>query len=122
MDEVHAAGLADPPIAIRYDTGEIAGRENLSAADNATLDAVIAAHKPQDWWDRQTKAKGQREAYAADRQAIDLETRLQTSTPEELDAWIAQIGDWNRARTLFAQICKLLAARLGEPGRIVPMK
>jgi len=44
--DMDAAGLNNLPIAINFVTGEIVGRENLSEADNATLDAVIASHDP----------------------------------------------------------------------------
>src|SRR5262245_59725191 len=44
--DMDAASLNNLPIAINFFTGEIVGRENLSEADNATLDAVIASHDP----------------------------------------------------------------------------
>jgi len=118
MDEVQAAGLADPPISIHYDTGEIIGRENLSAADNARLDEVLAVHQPQKWLDRQNAAKAQREKHTADSGTLDLETSLQTMTPAEIDTWIKGLNDPN-LRIVVANVLKLLAARLGEPGRFV---
>jgi|SRR5215471_8337322 len=45
-DEVHAAGLGGLPFSWLPSTGEIAGRENLTPPQNATLDEVIAAHDP----------------------------------------------------------------------------
>lgn len=45
-DEIHAAGLGGLPFAWSPDSGEINGRENLTAAENTALDAVIAAHDP----------------------------------------------------------------------------
>jgi hypothetical protein len=44
-DEVIAAGLGGLPFAWGTD-GDITGRENLSAEQNATLDDVVAAHDP----------------------------------------------------------------------------
>lgn len=44
-DEIHEAGLAGLPFAWGAD-GDIHGRENLTDEQNATLDAVIAAHDP----------------------------------------------------------------------------
>ena len=44
-DEILAAGLHGLPFAWGED-GDFCGRENLSPAENATLDAVIAAHNP----------------------------------------------------------------------------
>lgn len=44
-DEIRAAGLGGLPF-IWDSGGFIGGRENLTAAENATLDAVIAAHDP----------------------------------------------------------------------------
>jgi len=120
MDEMYAAGIVDPPITIHYDTGVIDGRENLSAADNAKLDAVLAAHVPTAWLDQQNAAKAQREANAADSGTLDLEAKLRTMTPVEIDAWIKGLNDPN-LRIVVANALKLLAARLGEPGRIVPM-
>lgn len=43
--EITAAGLAGAPFAWGED-GDIHGRENLTGEQNATLDAVIAAHDP----------------------------------------------------------------------------
>lgn len=43
-DEVIAAGLGGLPFA--WSETEIYGRENLTAEQNADLDAVIAAHDP----------------------------------------------------------------------------
>lgn len=44
-DEVVAAGLGGLPFS--WDaSGQVFGRENLTAAQNVTLDAVIAAHDP----------------------------------------------------------------------------
>lgn len=43
--ELRAAGLIDPPISWGAD-GSIEGRERLSSDEEATLDAVIAAHDP----------------------------------------------------------------------------
>jgi hypothetical protein len=121
MDEVRAAGLADPPISIYYDTGEIFGRENLSDADNARLDGVIAAHNPQLWLERQNKAQAQRKSHADDARMQNLETKLQTMAPSEIDAWLDGTSS-EELKAIVAQVLKLLAARLGEPGRIVPMK
>jgi hypothetical protein len=45
-DEVLAAGLGGLPFTWGDTDDSITGRENLSAADNATLDDVIAAHDP----------------------------------------------------------------------------
>jgi hypothetical protein len=120
MEEVYAAGIADPPISIYYDTGEILGRENLSDADNTRLDGVIAAHNPQLWSERQNKAQAQRKAHADDTQMQDFETKLQTMTPSEVDAWLDGASS-EEVKAIVAQVLKLLAARLGEPGRIVPM-
>ena len=44
--EVHAAGLGGLPFSWHPGTGEITGRTALTAAQNTTLDAVIAAHDP----------------------------------------------------------------------------
>ncbi len=44
-EEVRQAGLIGLPFAWGED-GQISGRENLTAEQNATLDAVIAAHDP----------------------------------------------------------------------------
>lgn len=43
--ELEAAGLGGLPFSWQPDGG-ISGRENLTAAENTTLDAVIAAHDP----------------------------------------------------------------------------
>lgn len=43
--ELTAAGLVNVPLSWTQD-GEIFGRENLTPEQNATLDAVIAAHDP----------------------------------------------------------------------------
>jgi hypothetical protein len=45
-DEVIAAGLGGLPFSWGATDDSITGRENLSAADNTTLDNVIAAHDP----------------------------------------------------------------------------
>jgi hypothetical protein len=45
-DEVIAANLGGKPFAWGDTDDSITGRENLSAADNTTLDGVIAAHDP----------------------------------------------------------------------------
>jgi hypothetical protein len=45
-DEVVAAGLGGKPIAWGATDDSITGRENLSPADNTTLDGVVAAHNP----------------------------------------------------------------------------
>ena len=45
-NEVIAAGLAGKPFVWGNTDVSITGRQNLSQADNATLDAVIAAHDP----------------------------------------------------------------------------
>ncbi len=45
-DEVIAAGLGGKPFAWGDTDDSITGRENLSPADNATLDGVVAAHDP----------------------------------------------------------------------------
>ena len=44
-DEVHAAGLGGLSFSWQLE-GTILGRENLTAAQNKTLDDVIAAHDP----------------------------------------------------------------------------
>lgn len=44
--ELEAAGLAGLPFSWQPKTGEINGRENLTAAQITVLDAVIAAHDP----------------------------------------------------------------------------
>jgi hypothetical protein len=46
VDELFAAGLGGLPFSWSAETGEITGRENLTAQQNAALDAVIAAHDP----------------------------------------------------------------------------
>jgi hypothetical protein len=43
-DEVIVAGLGGKPFAWGDTDDSITGRENLSGADNATLDGVVAAH------------------------------------------------------------------------------
>ena len=45
-DEVIAAGLGGLPLAWGTTDETITGRENLTAAQNSTLDAVVAAHDP----------------------------------------------------------------------------
>jgi len=45
-DEVIAAGLGGLPIVWGATDETITGRENITAAQNATLDGVIAAHDP----------------------------------------------------------------------------
>jgi len=45
-DELIAAGLGGKPISWGATDDTITGRENLSAADNTTLDNVIAVHDP----------------------------------------------------------------------------
>lgn len=45
-DEVIAAGLGGLPFAWGDTDETITGRENLTAAQNSTLDGVIAAHDP----------------------------------------------------------------------------
>ena len=45
-NEVVAAGLGGLPFSWGDTDDSIAGRENLSAADNTTLDGVVAAHNP----------------------------------------------------------------------------
>jgi len=45
-DEVIAAGLGGLPFSWRDTDESITGRENLTAAQNTTLDGVIAAHDP----------------------------------------------------------------------------
>lgn len=45
-DEVATAGLAGLPFGWGATDEDITGRENLTTAQNATLDAVIAAHDP----------------------------------------------------------------------------
>ena len=47
-DEVIAAGLGGKPFSWGATDDSITGRENLDAADNATLDDVVAAHDPTD--------------------------------------------------------------------------
>ena len=44
--EIEAAGLKGLAFAWSPESGVITGRENLAAAENAALDAVIAAHDP----------------------------------------------------------------------------
>lgn len=44
-DELAAAGLVGLPF-VWGDDGSFSGRENLTPAQNAALDAVIAAHDP----------------------------------------------------------------------------
>jgi hypothetical protein len=45
-NECIAAGLGGLPFAWGSDSDSISGRENLTVAQNATLDAVVAAHDP----------------------------------------------------------------------------
>lgn len=45
-NEIHAAGLGGLPFSWDPESGAVNGRENLTAAENAALDAVIAAHDP----------------------------------------------------------------------------
>ena len=45
-DEVIAAGLGGKPFTWGDTDDSIHGRENLTAADNTTLDGVVAAHDP----------------------------------------------------------------------------
>lgn len=44
--EIHAAGLGGLLFSWNPDDGAFSGRENLTAAQNTTLDAVISAHDP----------------------------------------------------------------------------
>ena len=44
--ELEAAGLMGAPFSWSPEEGRIEGRDNLTAAQNATLDTVIAAHDP----------------------------------------------------------------------------
>lgn len=44
--EVHAAGLGGTPFSWGANVDQIWGRDNLTEAQNITLDGVIAAHDP----------------------------------------------------------------------------
>jgi hypothetical protein len=105
--EVIAAGLGGLPFAWGTDGG-ISGRESLTPAQNATLDAVIAAHDPSKA--AVPSAVSPLQARRALRQSglLDKVTAaVATATPDLQDAW-SYAGEIRRDSAALKQVATQL--------------
>lgn len=96
-DEVIAAGLGGLPFAWNPD-GEFFGRENLSPAQNAQLDALILAHDPNNVPVKipASVSSAQAKIALARNGLYDQVKTIVAAYPLEVQLWFSDAGVWER--------------------------